>query len=398
MASSRATVADTSRGTRPSPPQARPAQIPATKHSRTTEALEEALCSSLRAVLDQGRHPRLADGEAAQAQRIDARLRPTIGQRARGIAQGGIADVVGDVGADHRGDSETELVQPQQQQRIGEVHQREKGENGNRASEPRSRRRGRRRGRVRGPRAPASRATVANRRDEEHAEHRRDDRDDQQRSDAVPEQLISREPDQRSDDGTEGVGRAVEPEHPTPLPHRDAQHEQGVARRPPEALADTVDAAPGQHNGPRRGERDQHLAGGRKSIAGSHQRTPRPPIGVASGDDLRRGRQPFGDPLDHPDHHHGRAQGDRQEDRQDRVEQLARCVLQEADAGQDTDVAGQQQRRAWLRHGVRRSAQAPPAVTMASVRKPASRPMSSPWATRSLRLARMAIASSAMTT
>ena len=115
-------------------------------------------------------------------------------------------------------------------------------------------------------------------------------------------------------------------------------HQQRVTRSAAHALAQPVDHAPGEHDGPDRRDGDQDLAERCQAVAEADERTLRPPVGDTAGDELGQAGRAFRHALDDPDHSCRRAQRDRQEDRQDRIEHLARRVLQQAHAGKHLHV------------------------------------------------------------
>ena len=78
----------------------------------------------------------ITDGEENDTHTEHHRRCDAIGQRAGGIAGCRVDQVVGDVGQDDLDDGEADLVEPQQQQRIGEDDQPEDHQDGDGAPVP----------------------------------------------------------------------------------------------------------------------------------------------------------------------------------------------------------------------------------------------------------------------
>ena len=92
--------------------------------------------------------------------------------------------------------------------------------------------------------------------------------------------------EQGTEDGARGVRESVEAEDPAAVLGRDPGHEQRIARSAAHALAQPIDHAPGEHDGPDRRHGDQHLAERRQAVAETDERTLRPPVGDTAGDEL----------------------------------------------------------------------------------------------------------------
>ena len=92
------------------------------------------------------------------------------------------------------------------------------------------------------------------------------------------EQFVAHQPEQRTDDSTEGVHRAVEAENPAALGVVHIVDQQRVPRRAADALAEPVDDTTREHTRPRRGHRDDDLAERRHPVTGGDQRASREPV------------------------------------------------------------------------------------------------------------------------
>ena len=147
------TTPEISSGNRPSAPHRRPAHTPAASTAKPLSALEQTLRAPLLLGSDKRRNPRLpnairtsreqpvgsdqhprrhrvggqpqpgvADREEDQADSEHCGLAHPIGNQSRRVARQRIYRVVGDVGENHLDNGEANLVEPQQQQRVREVH------------------------------------------------------------------------------------------------------------------------------------------------------------------------------------------------------------------------------------------------------------------------------------
>ena len=117
--------------------------------------------------------------------------------------------------------------------------------------------------------------------------------------------------------------------------------DQRVARCGADALAEPIDDTTDEHDRPHRGCGDEHLSHGGEPVAGTDERlaTPlvRPPPGDVAGDPGRR----VGGTLDDAQHHRRRGEHTGEQHRQQRVEQLARRVLEQRHEGEDDERARQ---------------------------------------------------------
>ena len=143
------------------------------------------------------------------------------------------------------------------------------------------------------------------------------------------EQLVAHQPEQWTDDGAQGVHRAVEAEHPAAHRLIDLVDQQRVPRRAADAFAEPIDDATREHTGPRPGHRDDYLAERRHSVAGGDQWASRKPVAQrARREFCQRGRT-LGRALDGSHHRRWRTQHGCEVDRQQRIQQFTGGVLQE---------------------------------------------------------------------
>ena len=165
-----------------------------------------------------------------------------------GIARQRVHQVVSDVGQDHLDDREADLVEPQQQQRVGKVHDAERDQQAaTRQYRPgRSRTRAKIAAALRGHDA----AGLPHQEHQRDAQHRGDDGHPQQRRDLVVEQFVAGKAEQRSDHRADGVHRPVEAEHPAAGGIVDVLDQQRIPRRAADSLAEPVDHPARQHARP----------------------------------------------------------------------------------------------------------------------------------------------------
>jgi len=157
----------------------------------------------------------------------------------------------------------------------------------------------------------------------------------------VAEELVETQPEGGSDDGAGGVRGPVDPEDAAPHGGVGVDHEQGIAGGPADALADPVHRPPRQDDRPQHRDGDKDLPHRGEAVTDGDKGTPRPGVAQPPRDQLRHRGHPLGHPLDDADDRDRRPQGGGQEDRQDRVEQLAGRILQEAHPGQRPHVRRQ---------------------------------------------------------
>ena len=184
-------------------------------------------------------------------------------------------------------------------------------------------------------------AALPDQEDQGDAEDGGHNRDPQQWRDLVIEQVVSGEPEQGPHHRAEGVHRPVEGEHPATGGDVDIDHQERVARRTSQPLAEPVDHPSGQHAGPGARGGDDHLAESRNPVAGCDERLAREPVPERSRGQLRQRRGALGGTFDGTDHRDRRAQHRGEVDGQQRVEQFTGAVLQKRHRRQHPDVAGE---------------------------------------------------------
>jgi hypothetical protein len=100
---------------------------------------------------------------------------------------------------------------------------------------------------------------LADERDEGDAERCGDEREEEERAQAVVEQLVQREAEQRTEDRPRGVRRTMEAERAPADLRVGVRGDERVARRRADPLADPVGEPRGENERPRSGEADQRL-------------------------------------------------------------------------------------------------------------------------------------------
>ena len=290
---------------------------------------------------------RISDREEHQPDAEHRSAWNPVGQQPGRIARHRIHRVVRDVRQDHLDHREADLVEPQQQQGVREVHHGEGDQH--RAHPPVAA------GQLADPGEHCLAAdarhrhpSLTNKEHQRDRQDRRHDRHPQQRRDLMIEQLVSGQTEERADDGAERVHRPVEPENAAARGVVDIDDEQRVAWRTANSLAEPVDNPAGQHPRPAGGRGHHDLAQCRHAVPGGDQRTAREPVAERSRGQLRQRRRAFRGAFHNTDYRRGRAQHRCQIDRQQRVEQLACGVLEKRDRRQHPDIAGQP--AAHLRH------------------------------------------------
>jgi hypothetical protein len=128
------------------------------------------------------------------------------------------------------------------------------------------------------------------------------------------------------------VGRAVEAERPPALRRRHGRREQRVARRRADPLPHPVDEPHGEHLPRRPGQRDERPRHRREAVSRHDERlAARHAVRPPAAGQLEQRRRGLGRPLDRAERGRAGAEGRREEDRQQRVDHLARQVGQQAD-------------------------------------------------------------------
>ena len=146
--------------------------------------------------------------------------------------------------------------------------------------------------------------------------------------------------EQRADDRARVVHRAVEPECPPALLGSRRRCDQRVARCRAYALSDPIEEPEQQDGHPARRHPDQRSHRVRERVAAEDQRLRgHAAVGEATGDEFQDAGGRLGQPLHETDDRGPGAQRGREEDRQQRRDHLARCVVQKRDEAEDDDRA-----------------------------------------------------------
>jgi hypothetical protein len=224
------------------------------------------------------------------------------------------------------------------QQRVGEVHQAEERENGNHTPERRWKRcEG---GRI-GPDGMVGLGcfpglqcgSVAPRVVHEcyqcDAQHGRNHGDPQEWADLVIEGLVRGEPYERADHRAERIHRPVKAERLAPLGRDNTVSDERVTGRPAQPLAEPVDT-PGDEDGwPSGGQRNEQLSKCSQAVACGYQGLAAHPVRSSAGERRHDRTDAVGQAFDAAEDRRWRTEDNCDEGREDRVDQLARRVLEE---------------------------------------------------------------------
>ncbi len=183
--------------------------------------------------------------------------------------------------------------------------------------------------------------------DEQHEpgrQHGRDHGEPQHLPQVVVEQGQPHERDERPDHGPGGVHRPVEAEGLAQRVRRNGVGDERVPRRPTDALADPVHHPSDEDHRPDPRGRHHDLADGGEGVAGEDQGLAPDPVRPAAGDVRHQRRHPGRRTLDEPDDHGRSGERTGQEQREQRVDQLAGRVLHERDQGDDHQRSGHPRR------------------------------------------------------
>src|SRR6185295_11708323 len=148
------------------------------------------------------------------------------------------------------------------------------------------------------------------------------------------------EREERTDHRAEVIGGAVEAESEPARSGRDGIGDQRVARGRPDPLADPVRDPDREDLPGRLSEGDERPDERRERIAEDDQRlSPPQAVRPPARGELQEGGRRLRGSLDRPHRHGAGADDRRQEDRQQRVDHLARRVGEERDRGENDNVA-----------------------------------------------------------
>ena len=178
--------------------------------------------------------------------------------------------------------------------------------------------------------------------DHEHRQHPRDRGQPEHRAELDDVIAQHRERDERPDDAARMIRRAMKAERATADARVHRLGDECVARRVADPLPHAVGHADEQHLDRARRDRDERPHRRRDRVAPEHERLPlahavRPP---AARQLEQRGRG-LGRALDRPDEARVRAEDGRQEDREQRIDHLARDVGEKAHRGERQHVASE---------------------------------------------------------
>ena len=199
--------------------------------------------------------------------------------------------------------------------------------------------------------------------DDHHADEAGDHGDGEDPAQRHPD-LDEQEGDQRTEDGAHGVHGAVQAEGDAALIVAGAGGDERIARGAAHAFAQPVDEPPEECHRPDHGDGDDQLAEAGEPVAeGGEHAAPAGVVAPLAEGVLRDARRGFGDALDEAEHRRRRAEHAGDEDREERVDDLAAEVGEEADPAERPDVGieaaqprprGRQGQRWWRPAGLAR--------------------------------------------
>jgi len=170
----------------------------------------------------------------------------------------------------------------------------------------------------------------------EHAEAARDPEDAAERDAALEEDHR----EQRPEDGAGGVHRPVVAEARAEELGGCRVADQGVAWRAPCTLAEAVDDSAREHEAPARRGRDHAAGDGRRAVAPDDPRLAAiaRPVRDPAREQADTGRDRLCDPLDQPHDRHRGAERHGQEQRDDRIGELAGRIVCQGDPAELPDI------------------------------------------------------------
>jgi hypothetical protein len=135
------------------------------------------------------------------------------------------------------------------------------------------------------------------------------------------------------------IHRPLQAERLPPLLGGDVRGHQRVPRGGPHPFPDPVAEAHREDVSPPGREPNERPGEGREAVPGENQRLlPSAPVGPDPGEELEQARRRLRHPLDQSQGGGARGQGDGEEDRQERVDHLARQVGEQAHHPDGDDV------------------------------------------------------------
>ena len=137
----------------------------------------------------------------------------------------------------------------------------------------------------------------------------------------------------------EVIHRPLQPERLSPLRGGNVRGHQRVPRGGPHPFPDPVAEAHGEDVSPSGREPHERPGKGGEAVSRENQRfLPSAPVGPGAGEELEQARRRLRDPLDQSEGGGAGGQGDGEEDRQERVDHLARQVGEKAHQPEGDDV------------------------------------------------------------
>jgi hypothetical protein len=128
------------------------------------------------------------------------------------------------------------------------------------------------------------------------------------------------------------IHRAVKSVCSPPYRHIGHIRNQCVPRRTAKAFAHAIGETQHQHRRPCAGKADERTHCSRQTVAGDDERLPSPgAVRPNPGEHLEQCSSRFRDTLDQAEGHRTRAEHRREEDRQQRIDHLARQIGKQAD-------------------------------------------------------------------
>ncbi len=174
--------------------------------------------------------------------------------------------------------------------------------------------------------------------DEEDDDRPGDDREREQRPVVARVEVQERRREQRARDRPGVIHRPMKTEHASARIGGRKAGEHGVARRAADPLAEPIGEPDRQHLRPRGREPDQRPHHRREAVAREDERLRRAPaVGQPPGQDLEPAAGRLRGPFDHAKRHRARADHLREEERQQRIDHLARHVGEEAHPPEQPD-------------------------------------------------------------
>ena len=143
------------------------------------------------------------------------------------------------------------------------------------------------------------------------------------------EGLVRDEPNERADHRAERVHRPMEAERLAPLGRDNPISDECVTGRPAQPLAEPVSTPGDEDGGPSGGQRNEELPQCPQAVAGADKGLAAYPVRGSPGKRRHDRTNAVGQAFDAAEDGRWSTEDDRDEDRENRVDQLARRVLEE---------------------------------------------------------------------